>query len=110
MHEWKVALPLNPEYATGPNVFYVPPLAPPRLNEDGSPDTEQPRIPTEYLEQLFGPRVGDALDTLKAEMKKTRAGKKSELMDVLTVFRWKELFGPFDKDPATIKLTPITSK
>ncbi len=110
VHDWKVALPLHPEYSTGPNVFYVPPLAPPRLNKDGSPDTEQPRIPNEYLEQLFGPRVGDALTTLKKEMKKTRAGKKSELMDVLTVFKWKELFGPFDKDPATIKLTTVTKK
>jgi len=47
--------------------------------------------------------VGKALKTLKAEMAKTRAGKKSELMDLLTVYHWKDLFGPFTRDPATIK-------
>ena len=107
VHEWQVALPLHPEYGTAPNVFYVPPLSPARLNQDGSPDEEQPRIPLEYLEGLFGPRVGRALDTLKAEMAKTRAGKKSSLMDILTVYHWKELFGPFTRDPSTIPLTTV---
>ena len=105
VNEWRVALPLHPEYGTGPNVFYVPPLSAARLNEDGSPDEERPRIPTEYLERLFGPRAGEALATLKGEMAKTRAGQKSELMDVLTVYHWNELFGPFTRDPATVKLT-----
>jgi ethylbenzene hydroxylase subunit beta/complex iron-sulfur molybdoenzyme family reductase subunit beta len=109
VHDWQVALPLHAEYGTGPNIFYVPPLSPAPLKEDGSPDEEHPRIPLEYLERLFGPRVDQALTTLKAEMAKTRAGKKSKLMDMLTVFRWKELFGPFDRDPATIKLTPVRS-
>jgi hypothetical protein len=85
----------------------VPPLAPARLNEDGSPDEEHPRIPLQYLEGLFGPRVATALDTLKSEMARTRAGKKSKLMDILTVFHWKELFGPFARDPATIPLTAV---
>ena len=106
VHDWQVALPLHPEYGTTPNIFYVPPLSPAPLKEDGSPDEEHPRIPLEYLERLFGPGVDQALTTLKAEMAKTRAGKKSKLMDMLTVFRWKELFGPFDRDPATIKRTP----
>jgi len=57
----------------------------------------------EYLEGLFGPNVGKALGTLKAEMAKTKAGKKSKLMDTLTVYHWNELFGPFTRDPATIK-------
>jgi DMSO reductase family type II enzyme iron-sulfur subunit len=107
VHEWQVALPLHPEYGTGPNVFYVPPRSPARLNEDGSPDEVHPRIPLEYLESLFGPQVGKALQTLKKEMAKTRAGKKSELMDMLTVYHWQDLFGPFTRDPATIKLTEL---
>ncbi|MBW2448353.1 MAG: respiratory nitrate reductase subunit beta [Deltaproteobacteria bacterium] len=32
--QWKVAIPLHPEYGTEPNVFYVPPIGPARLGED----------------------------------------------------------------------------
>jgi len=77
-------------------------LAPYRLNDDMSIDYETPRIPNEYLESLFGPRVHQALGTLKAEMQKKRNGEKSELMDLLIVYHWKEMFGGFDKDPAEI--------
>jgi hypothetical protein len=42
---------------------------------------------------------------LKAEMAKTRAGQKSELMDLLIAYRWKEMFKGFDRDPATIEWT-----
>jgi ethylbenzene hydroxylase subunit beta/complex iron-sulfur molybdoenzyme family reductase subunit beta len=100
---YRVALPLHPEYGTGPNVFYVPPLSPAPLNEDGSPDDEKSRIPIEYLESLFGPRVSEALDTLKREMNRTRAGQRSELMDILTVYHWNDLFGPFTRDPADVR-------
>ena len=47
----------------------------------------------------------EVLATLKAEMAKTRAGGKSELMDLLIAYRWKEMFGGFDRDPATIEWT-----
>jgi hypothetical protein len=43
------------------------------------------------------------LEVLKAEMAKTRAGKKSELMDLLIAYRWKDMFKGFDRDPATIE-------
>jgi ethylbenzene hydroxylase subunit beta/complex iron-sulfur molybdoenzyme family reductase subunit beta len=101
--EWKAALPLHPEYGTEPNVFYVPPIAPPRFDENGEIDETKPRIPDEYLISLFGPRVLEALATLKGEMAKTRAGEKSELMDLLIAYRWKDMFGGFDRDPATIE-------
>ncbi len=100
VRKWQVALPLHPEFETEPNVFYVPPLAPYRLNSDGSLDKETPRIPTEYLERLFGPRVNQALATLRSEMDKVRAGGRSELMDILIAYKWHEMFRPFDKDPA----------
>jgi ethylbenzene hydroxylase subunit beta/complex iron-sulfur molybdoenzyme family reductase subunit beta len=103
VNEWEVALPLHPEYGTIPNMFYIPPLAPYRLNDDGSIDESTPRIPTEYLERLFGPRVNKALDTLKAEMAKTRSKEQSELMDMLIVYKWRELFKPFDRDPAELQ-------
>ena len=103
VNEWEVALPLHPEYGTVPNMFYIPPLAPYRLNDDASIDESTPRIPTEYLERLFGPRVNKALDTLKAEMAKTRRKEQSELMDMLIVYKWRELFKPFDRDPAELQ-------
>ena len=103
VNEWQVALPLHPEYGTAPNIFYIPPLAPARLNDDGSIDESTPRIPTEYLERLFGTRVGKALDTLKAEMAKARAKEKSELIDTLIVYKWRDLFKPFDRDPAELQ-------
>jgi len=103
VNQWEVALPLHPEYGTVPNVFYIPPLAPYRLNDDLSIDESTPRIPTEYLERLFGSRVRKALATLRGEMDKTRAKEKSELMDMLIVYKWRELFKPFDRDPAELQ-------
>ena len=110
VNKWKVALPLHAEYGTGPNIFYVPPISPPPLDELGAPDETRSRIPIAYLESLFGPTVGDALATMKAEMAKTRAGKKSKLMDLLTVYHWNDLFGPFTRDPATVQLNVVERK
>lgn len=101
---WKVAVPLHPEYGTEPNVFYVPPLSPYRLHEDGRIDYETPRIPPEYLESLFGPDVHQALATLKSELEKVRNGGISEILDTLIAYKWQSLLGPFTVDPAT--LTP----
>lgn len=104
VNEWKVAVPLHAEYGTEPNVFYVPPLSPYRLNEDFSIDYETPRIPPEYLESLFGPGVHDALAKLKSEMETVREGGKSEMLETLIAYKWQSLFGPFTTDPAA--LTP----
>jgi ethylbenzene hydroxylase subunit beta/complex iron-sulfur molybdoenzyme family reductase subunit beta len=101
--KWKVAIPLHPEYGTEPNVFYVPPLAPAAFDENGEIDESRSRIPIEYLESLFGPAVNDSLAILKAEMEKSRNGEKSELIDLLIAYKWKDMFGGFDKDPATIE-------
>jgi nitrate reductase beta subunit len=96
---WKVALPLHPEAGTRPNVFYVPPLSPHRLNDDMSIDYETPRIPPEYLESLFGPQVHEALGRIKSEMETVRGGGKSEILTTLIAYKWKELLGPFPVDP-----------
>lgn len=103
-NEWKVALPLHGEYGTYPNVFYIPPLSPHPLKEDMSIDMENPRIPPDYLESLFGPEVHAALSTLQGEMDKVREGGSSELMKTLIVYKWQELLGPFTADPAEIKI------
>jgi ethylbenzene hydroxylase subunit beta/complex iron-sulfur molybdoenzyme family reductase subunit beta len=101
--KWQVAIPLHPEYGTEPNVFYVPPLAPLAFDEHGEIDEKRARIPIDYLESLFGSAVNGALATLKAEMEKSRNGETSELIDLLIAYKWKEMFGGFDKDPATIE-------
>jgi len=100
--KWKVALPLHPEFGTHPNVYYVPPLSPAPLREDGSFDEAAPRIPPAYLESLFGPAVHGALDVLRAELDKKRRGQDSELMDTLILYRWKDALGHLTRDPAEI--------
>jgi ethylbenzene hydroxylase subunit beta/complex iron-sulfur molybdoenzyme family reductase subunit beta len=93
--EWKVAVPLHPEYGTEPNIFYVPPIGPKPINEDGSIAEDRNRIPDELLEEQFGPNVHQALATLQAEMAKTKAGGQSDLMDILIAYEWKDMFSEF---------------
>ncbi len=106
VNEWKVALPLHPEFGTEPNIYYIPPLSPYRLNEDMSIDEETPRIPPEYLESLFGEGVHGALDTLKSELANVRSGGTSELLETLIVYKWLDLFGPFTTDPSSLDRSP----
>ena len=61
--DWKIALPLHPEYRTLPMVWYVPPLSPitNRIEGKGSslnpndifPAIDNMRIPVEYLANLL---------------------------------------------------------
>jgi nitrate reductase beta subunit len=59
--DWKVALPLHPEYRTLPMVWYVPPLSPisaaanaGHIGTNGEiPDVKQLRIPVKYLANLL---------------------------------------------------------
>jgi DMSO reductase family type II enzyme iron-sulfur subunit len=95
VNQWKVALPLHPEFGTEPNVYYVPPILPPAFDSDGR-FSDEPRVPTEYLRYLFGPGVDAALITLHEEMDRKKAGKPSELMDLLIARDWKSLFNIAD--------------
>jgi len=95
VEKWKVALPLHAEWGTGPNVFYVPPLAPAPLRDDGSYDELASRIP-------FGSAVHGALDVLKTELDRKRRGRESELMDELILYRWQDCLGHLTRDPAEI--------
>jgi ethylbenzene hydroxylase subunit beta/complex iron-sulfur molybdoenzyme family reductase subunit beta len=101
--QYRVALALHPDFGTEPNVFYVPPLAPPRFDENGEIDESKPRIPNEYLVGLFGPDVLRVLDLIRSEIEKVRGGGKSEMLDLLIGYRWHEMFGGFDRDPASIE-------
>ncbi len=104
---WKVALPLHAEWGTQPNVYYVPPWAPYRFDENGDIDEANPRIPTEYLRSLFGPEVDGALATLKAERGKAARGERSELMDILIAYRWIDMFKPFVQNPGELHRPPV---
>ena len=100
VRKWKVALPLHPEYGTEPNIFYIPPIGPTRLNQDGSFDESTPRIPTEYLERLFGPKVRTATDILPAAMLHTREGGTPELSDTPSPVGWCESVKRSSRCPA----------
>jgi hypothetical protein len=59
--DWKLALPLHPEYRTLPMVWYVPPLSPiqsaadaGRIGKNGEiPDVKSLRIPVRYLANML---------------------------------------------------------
>ena len=87
--EYKVALPLHPEYRTMPMVWYIPPLSPvvDALRETGN-DAEDAgnlfgaleslRIPIEYLAELF--TAGDTAPV--SQSLKTLAAMRSYMRDV----------------------------
>ncbi|HET9653125.1 MAG TPA: nitrate reductase subunit beta, partial [Usitatibacter sp.] len=70
--EWKIALPLHPEYRTLPMVWYVPPLSPiasaanaGHIGFNGEiPDVRQLRIPVKYLANLLA--AGDETPVVRA--------------------------------------------
>jgi nitrate reductase beta subunit len=105
VRRWGVALPLHAEWNTEPNVFYIPPLSPFRVRPDGSIDESERRLPIGYLESLFGTRVGSALHTLEGEIAKRKEGQPSEMLNTLIAYEWKEMLGPFTRDPAEITWT-----
>ncbi len=93
VHKYKVALPLRPDYGTQPNVYYVPPLfSPAKHDANGKPIEGTTRIPREELHKLFGPEVDGALERLKSEMDKRKAGEPSALIDMLVAFKQSDMF------------------
>ncbi|AWI55525.1 nitrate reductase subunit beta (plasmid) [Aquabacterium olei] len=70
--DWKVALPLHPEYRTLPMVWYIPPLSPIQaaahsghVGTNGEiPDVNQLRIPLKYLANLM--TAGDVAPVSRA--------------------------------------------
>lgn len=90
---WKVALPLRPDFGTGPNVFYVPPFLGPEMEDTKGLADGSPRIPEDYLEAQFGPAVRTALATLRSEQAKRRKGEPSPLMDLLIAYQRSDLVG-----------------
>jgi nitrate reductase beta subunit len=70
--DWKLALPLHPEYRTLPMVWYVPPLSPiqsaadaGRIGKNGEiPDVASLRIPVRYLANML--TAGDEAPVVRA--------------------------------------------
>lgn len=91
--DWKVALPLHPEYRTLPMVWYIPPLSPiQNAMEDGSlqaaigndgviPDLKSLRIPIKYLANML--TAGDEEPVISAleRMLAMRSYKRSQLVE-----------------------------
>jgi len=87
--DWKVALPLHPEYRTLPMVWYVPPLSPitsaanaGHIGVNGEiPDLAQMRIPVQYLANLL--TAGDTAPVVRAleRMLAMRAYQRSKHVD-----------------------------
>jgi nitrate reductase beta subunit len=63
IHTKKIALPLYPQYGTEPNIYYIPPRW----------------VPKEFLYQMFGPGVDDAL--------RQYSKPDEELLGVFALFR-----------------------
>ena len=87
--EWKVALPLHPEYRTLPMVWYIPPLSPIQsavqaghVGTNGEiPDLKSLRIPLRYLANML--TAGDEKPVVHAleRMIAMRAFKRAQQVD-----------------------------
>ncbi|MEF9996769.1 MAG: 4Fe-4S dicluster domain-containing protein, partial [Burkholderiaceae bacterium] len=70
--DWRVALPLHPEYRTLPMVWYIPPLSPVQSRAEAGqvamkgelPDVASLRIPVQYLANML--TAGDPLPVTRA--------------------------------------------
>jgi len=63
VHEKEIAKPLYPQFGLEPNVYYIPPIT----------------APTDYLTQMFGPGVEEAIETYQA----ARNGEEPEVQALL---------------------------
>ena len=85
--EWKIALPLHPEYRTLPMVWYIPPLSPVMNMFEGLgssvdpeeifPAIEQMRIPIEYLANLLTAGDTNHIRTVLKKMAMMRSYMRS---------------------------------
>ncbi|VFS87804.1 Respiratory nitrate reductase 2 beta chain [Kluyvera cryocrescens] len=91
--DWKLALPLHPEYRTLPMVWYVPPLSPIQSVADAGglpksdsilPAVESLRIPVQYLANMLS--AGDTGPVLRAlkRMMAMRHYKRSQTVEGVT--------------------------
>jgi nitrate reductase beta subunit len=87
VREWKIALPLHPEFRTMPTLFYVPPLSPVLATAtDGvahNPVTalfdsdDAARVPVRFLASLFSAGVEDTVRYALRKQQAVRAYRRS---------------------------------
>jgi nitrate reductase / nitrite oxidoreductase, beta subunit len=94
--DWKIALPLHPEYRTLPMVWYVPPLSPIMNLFEGQgsksnpsdvfPAIDEMRIPIEYLANLLSAgdtsvirKVLKKMAVMRTHMRALNTGKEPDL-------------------------------
>ena len=64
VNQWKVALPLHPEFGTEPNVYYVPPMLPHVLRRRGALQRRAARADSSTCVTCSGPAWSQALITI----------------------------------------------
>ena len=87
--DWKVALPLHPEYRTLPMVWYVPPLSPISAAANAGdigingeiPDVKQLRIPVKYLANLLTAGDTQPVENALERLLAMRAYQRSKHVD-----------------------------
>ncbi len=97
VHVKKIALPLYPQFGTGPNVYYIPPI----------------HVPAPYLHQMFGPGVEKAIETYKSAKNDETLqgllllfGSSPEIMDRFEVK--KGAARGFNRDGMLVAEVPLT--
>lgn len=79
VHEAEVALPLYPQLGLEPNVYYIPPI----------------NVPTDYLYQMFGPGVDEAIETYRRAKRGDEAERELRgLLHLMGSTEWR--FETFD--------------
>ncbi|HIH2763410.1 MAG TPA: nitrate reductase subunit beta [Candidatus Azoamicus sp.] len=106
--EWKIALPLHPEYRTLPMVWYIPPLSPIQnkinsntISKNGIlPDVSFLRIPIKYLSNLLTAGNENAIIMALKRILSMRGFMRSKLVDgVINLETLKEV----DMDESSIE-------
>ena len=92
--EWKIALPLHPEYRTFPMLFYVPPLLPvsgrsgdgiyTHDSETFFANTGKARIPLKFLASLFSAGNVDVIEGVMKKLMAVRYYMRSQDADETT--------------------------
>ena len=122
--EWKIALPLHPEFRTLPNLFYVPPMLPAMASVDteGVYETtsdslwagiEKSRLPMKYLASLFSAgdedKVRDVLKKLLAVKIHRRAETVGDLNEKETQDALKQVHMTGEEANSIFRLTSLAT-
>jgi nitrate reductase beta subunit len=77
VHEERMALPLYPQFGTQPNVYYIPPRW----------------VPRDYLKQMFGPGVDDAIAAYERPSRRAQAVLQLFRVTQQIIFRFEVIEG-----------------